>query len=374
MNQPVRVLHVLGRLRRGGVETWLMHVLRNIDRHRFRFDFLVHSVTPGDYDDEVRSLGSRIFPCPDPRYLRRYARRFRAILSEHGPYDVVHSHVHHYSGFVLRLAHQAGVPRRIAHSHTAPRQAGRSLARRLYLGLAKSAIRRHATAGLACSSEAACSLFGDAWQADGRWSTLPYGIDLSPFDAACSRPAVREELGLPPDALVVGHVGTFSDVKNHKFFVQVAAEIRRRREDAWFLLVGDGPLRAKIETDIARAGLADRFVLAGSRADVPRLMRGGMDAFLFPSRYEGLGLVLVEAQAAGLPSVFSNRVPREAVVVEHLLRSLPLSEPASAWAESLLALYEANLGNPSSDALECVKQSDFTIEKSVRRLEKTYTE
>ena len=101
---PVRVLHVLGGMNRGGVETWLMHVLRHIDRNRFRMDFLVHTVNPCAYDDEIHSLGSEIIPCLHPSRPWTYVRNFKRILREHGPYDVVHSHVHHFSGHILRLA------------------------------------------------------------------------------------------------------------------------------------------------------------------------------------------------------------------------------------------------------------------------------
>lgn len=120
---PVRILHVLGGMERAGAETWLMHLLRMIDRDRYRMDFLVHVPEPQDYDDEIRALGSSILPCPHTRNPCRYARAFGEILRAHGPYDVVHSHVHHHSGFVLRLAKHAGVPTRIAHSHLDDAQA-----------------------------------------------------------------------------------------------------------------------------------------------------------------------------------------------------------------------------------------------------------
>ena len=375
-DRPVRVLHVLGQLRRGGVETWLMHVLRHIDRERFAMDFLVHASAPGQYDAEAQRLGSQILHCPAPRRPWRYARRFRMLLQEHGPYDVVHSHVYHYSGLVLRLAQQAGVPRRIAHSHTAQDAGGGqtiSPLRELYWRLARQWIHRYATRGLACSRDAARSLFGNAWQSDPRWQTLPYGVDFEPFEQPVDRPAVRGEVGIPDDALVVGHVGTFSAVKNHAFFIQVAEQIRQRRDDAWFLLVGDGPLRGEIESEVARRGLADRFVFAGSRDDVPRVLRGAMDAFLFPSLYEGLGLVLVEAQAAGLPAVYSDRVPAEAAVVEELLCPLSLSQPASEWAERLLGLLDARSDKYRQAALERLKQSDFDMAQCIDRLEKLYT-
>src|ERR1700733_11910503 len=131
----MRILHVLGKLDRGGVETWLVQVLRHIDRQKYQMDFLVHSESPGAYDEEVRALGSRIIPCLHPSNPVMYARNFRRALRQYGPYDVVHSHVHHYSGYVLTLAAMWGVPVRIAHSHNDTRaaEASTSIGRREYL-------------------------------------------------------------------------------------------------------------------------------------------------------------------------------------------------------------------------------------------------
>jgi|SRR6266550_4819351 len=162
----IRILHIVGGMGRGGVETWLMHVLRHADRERFQMDFLVHTAQPCPYDEEVRALGGNIIPCLDPARPWSYARNFRRALAAQGRYDIVHSHVHNYSGYVLRLARRAGVPVRIAHSHldSTPGDAAANARRRLYLALARRWIRRHATTGLAASGKAADALFGPAWR------------------------------------------------------------------------------------------------------------------------------------------------------------------------------------------------------------------
>src|SRR5262245_22629351 len=137
MSEPLRILHVVGAMNHAGIETWLMHVLRNIDRDRFRLDFLTHSLKPGAYDEEIRSLGSALHPCLSPSRPSSYARNFRRVLRESGPYDIVHSHVHHFTGYVMWLSRKAGVPVRVAHSHsdTARKDAASSFLRRSYLGL-----------------------------------------------------------------------------------------------------------------------------------------------------------------------------------------------------------------------------------------------
>ncbi len=374
MTAPLRTLHVVGALNRGGVETWLMHVLRHIDRDRFRMDFLVHTAQPAAYDDEARALGARIIPCLHPSQPLQYGRRFKRILREYGPYDVVHSHVHHFSGYTLRLAAQAGVPVRIAHSHsdTAAVERAASPARRAYLALMEYWVRRHATTGLAASARAAAALFGPHWQRDPRYRLLYCAIDLAPYRLPVDTAACRAELGLPPDVHVIGHVGNFKPVKNHAFLLKIAAEVIQRESRARFLLVGDGPLRPDIERRAQAVGLGEHVVFAGPRADVPRLMRGAMDAFLMPSLYEGLPVVGLEAQAAGLPLILSDTITTETDVIPELVNHISLDAPPAAWADAVLAALAQRPSITSAEALAQIAASPFTIERSVAELERLY--
>jgi len=369
-----RILHVVGGMNRGGVETWLMHVLRHIDRSHFQMDFLVHTTKPCDFDDEIRALGSQVIPCLHPSRPFVYARNLRRLLREHGPYDVVHSHVHHYSGWTLRIAHQAGVPVRVAHSHsdTFSVQAAAGLVRRGYLRLMRTLIHRHATHKVSASRAAAAALFGPDWTGDSRHRILYCGIDLTPFEGVVDRVEFRRSLGISLDALVIGHVGRFDEPKNHQFLIEVAVEVCAWNPCAVFLLVGDGPLRPRVEKQVNRADLDGRVIFLGRRSDVPALMKGVMDVFVFPSLYEGLGLVLLEAQAAGLPCVVSDVVPEEADIVPQLITRLSLSTTAANWAESILAQRNSNAYPSSKKSLEAVEQSAFNITASVQKLEAIY--
>jgi glycosyltransferase involved in cell wall biosynthesis len=376
MNQsrPIRILQVVGGMPRHGSETWLMHVLRHIDRQQFQMDFLVHTLDSHAYDDEIRALGSRIIPCLQPSKPWLYAKYFKQVLQEYGAYDIVHSHIHHYSGFVLRLAHQEGIPVRIAHSHsdTSHQQAQAGFLRRLYLSLMSRWIRDHATVGLAASQRAAAALFGRHWQSDRRWQTLHCGIDLAPFREPSNSIAVRTELGIALDAFVIGHVGRFVEVKNHTFLVDILAEIVRREPKACLLLVGEGFLRSEIEQKVARLGLSNHVVFAGARSDVPQLMRGAMDAFVFPSFYEGLPLSLIEAQAAGLPCFFSDGITQEVSIIQSLTQQLSLSQSASDWSEVVLETQRKIPAIIRSAASEELKQTEFNILNGLRKLEELY--
>lgn len=371
-NGQIRVLHVVGGMNRGGAETWLMHVLRHIDRDRFRFDFLVHTDKPCAYDDEIRDLGSKIIPCLIPSQPWRYAINFARIMKEYGPYDVVHSHVHHYSGFVLWLAKRARVSIRISHSHsdTSQSDSKAGIIRKAYLRITERMVYQYATNGVACSDKAASALFGSEWKNNRRQRILYCGVDLSPFNDAVVSAEVRRELGIPIDAYVVGHVGRFSEQKNHVFLLDIVRCMVERDPKVRCLLVGDGPLRKEIEAKVDKLKLNEKVIFAGVRSDVPRLMMGAMDVFLFPSNYEGLGLVLVEAQAAGLPCVFSDVIPEEADVVPTLIKRVSLDQPSAQWAKMVIATQKAEPFQ--KQALKLVEQSVFNVNRSVEQLTKTY--
>lgn len=370
----IRILHVVGGMNRGGIETWLMHVLRHIDRDRFQMDFLVETTDVCAYDDEVYALGSRIIPCLVPSNPIRYAHNFKKIVKEYGPYDIIHSHIHHFSGYVLRLAKQANIPIRIAHSHndTSAVENTAGFLRRLYIALMKSWISRYATDGLGCSRKASADLFGSDWERDSRWRVLYFGIDLKKFHQPIDRLAVRTELGIPSDAIVIGHVGRFDSQKNHGFLINIFAEIVKLEPKAHLLLVGDGSLRSQIEQQVNQMGLGDRVIFAGVQNNVARLMVGAMDTFLFPSLYEGLGLVLIEAQASGLPCIISDIVPEEADVIKPLMQRHSLAQSASEWANSLLAQKSNKSIMSRSEALTSIKNSPFSIENSLNNLQNIY--
>jgi glycosyltransferase involved in cell wall biosynthesis len=346
----------------GGVETWLLHVLKFIDRDRIQLHFCTFGPRPDLYASEVEKLGGKILRCPKGANFWSLQRRFRRILRE-GNYQIVHSHVHLFSGALLRWAKKEGVPVRIAHSHTQQDDKPDTIARHYYRGLMKSWINRYATHGLAASTLAAEQLFGDAWEKDRRFQVLHCGIDLRAFRQPVEREKARRELGIPVDALVVGHVGRFDAPKNHRFLLEVARETLSRRPDVHFLLVGDGPLRLEVEARAREMGLSGRIHFAGIRTDVPRLMRGVMDVFVFPSLWEGLPLTVIEAQAAGLRCILSEAVTSEVCVLPELLIRLALSEGSQQWAAQTIRALQ--LGKINCDtALQTLAQSDFCIESS----------
>lgn len=368
--QPVRILHILGGMNRGGAETWLMHVLRNIDRDRYYMDFLVHTEKICDYDREIQELGSRVIPCLHPSHPFEYAKNFRRVLRDYGPYDVVHSHVHHFSGYTLKLAHKEGVPGRIAHAHsgTSAVDSQANLWRRCYLRVMKGWIHKYATIGLAASRSAAAALYGPCWEKNSRWRIHYCAIDMEPFHMPADRAAIREELNIPSNAFVLGHVGRFTFHKNHALLLEIAAEVAEREPNMRLLLIGDGPLRRDLEKRIGQLRLVDKVILAGIRSDVPRLILGAMDVFIMPSVCEGLPLVGIEAQAAGLPIIFSDIITDEIDMIKSLIWRLSLSQPASAWAEAVLEARNGAKTFPKEEILAVVEKKAFNIQTGLKDL------
>ena len=371
-SRPLKILHIVGRMNRGGVETWLMNLLRTVSRDSWQMDFLAGDPTPADYDEEIRQRGARILPCPLQNPLL-YVFRLVGILRKGGPYDVIHSHVHHFSGITLLIAYWMGIPVRIAHSHsdTAALDAKATWLRRLYLSLMKKLIDRFATVGMAVSREAATALSNGSTPRLA-WQVRHCGINLADYSHPVDREALRQEWGIPRTSFVIGHVGSFSLVKNHEFILQVAQEVFRRKPDSRLVLVGDGRLRSDIEHQAKILGIADKTVFTGKRADVPKLM-GMMDVFLFPSLYEGLGLAVIEAQSAGLPIVIANSVPKETEVVSDLFVWMSLSQPPELWAEKCLQMSELKDYRAHLKPHQILEESSFNIATNWHDLDGFYT-
>ena len=364
MSEPVRILEVVNVMDRAGLEAMLMNHYRAIDRSRVQLDFLEHRPWEGAYEEEIRSLGGRVFRAPRlyPQNCFAYRRFMRQFFSEHD-YPVVHSHIDAMSAFPLAEARKAGVPVRIAHSHNDSvdrdiRYPIKMVARRRLPGIA--------THYWACSEAAGRFLFGD--QNAGRIHVVKNAIDLSRFrfgDEA--RSELRAALGVGRGQLLVGHVGRFSAVKNHAFLVELLAELRTEGVDAQLALVGDGELRHEVEQQASGKALADRVHFLGLRDDVPRLM-SAFDILVFPSLHEGIPLTLIEAQASGLPVLTSDKVSAESLILPHTAR-LSLDAPLVEWASQTLALAQSGR---EADPTPALTAAGYEIHASARGLMESY--
>lgn len=369
MTSRMKILHCLGTLNPGGVETWLVNLLRHLDSSEYQFDFCVLGNDEGCYADEVRRMGCTVHRCPR-HPSSRLGGRFRQILRQ-GHYDVVHSHVHFFSGALLRWAALEDVPIRVAHSHTSQDKGPGSLVRKAYRRWMAGWMDRYTTHGVAVSSWASVGLFGATWQMDPRIRVLHYGIDLQPFRELLLKNKISKDNGIPADAPVVVHVGNFVPAKNHGFFLQITEQVVARRPDIHFVLIGDGPLRPEIEIQARQMKLERNVHFLGTRRDVAMLLHR-CNAFLFPSRWEGLPCAVLEAQAAGLPCVISQEISEEVVVLPQQVTRLPLSDSAAQWAAHTVEMLDrgkCDLG----ESLRIFEMSEFTVEQSLHSLLEIYS-
>ena len=366
------MLHVLGSLDPGGVETWLLELARHGGNSGWAFDFCLLGSEKGVYADELERRGSRIWCCPIRRPDLFTTRLYRLLRRTR--YDIVHSHVHYFSGWVLRVARAAGVPIRIAHSHNSHDGGSRSWPRSIYRSLMKSLIRRSMNLGLACSTPAAEALFGAGHKMNLAVRLAPYGIDLKRFrHIHPDRTQLRNEFGVPAGAPVVGHVGRLEPQKNQDFLLRVAAATATIMPRARFVIVGEGRLRERLEARAEKLGLLPRIRFAGQRGDVSALMVGLFDAFLLPSLHEGLPLVALEAQAAGLPLLMSDLVTEEAVVLPRISCRYPLQAGPLRWALGLRGMLEAKRLSPC-EACRRLAEKGFGIATSLNSLTGCYDE
>jgi len=369
--KPLKILHIAFTMHARGTETWLMNILRRIDRTRFQLDFLTIKGEEGFYDKEIKALGGTLHACTHPDQKPRFLREFRDVL-EKGDYDVIHAHPYTLSGLLLMQAARAKVPVRIVHSHTDRRKVSRdkAIVKRLYTASMKRLITKTATYGLAASEDAALSLFGNKWQKDSRWNVMYCGVDLNPFKKPKTKTAMRKELGIPPKADVMGHVGGLHFEKNHDFLIDQFIALSKKNMRLHLLLVGDGPLKERLKEKIETASLRDRVTMTGARNDVADLM-AAMDVFVFPSLFEGLGLAVIEAQAAGLPCIISDQLPDEVEVVEGAIDRLPLNDSFDQWQK----IIQERMQDSQIDkkrALAQVEASPFNIDHNVLMLSELY--
>jgi glycosyltransferase involved in cell wall biosynthesis len=370
---PIRILHVIAGLNPGGIETRLMHVVRGMDRRRFQHSFCLYRLSGGPLLADLKELSIPVHKRPVGHGLFgcwRFSREFSKLLRGNS-YQVIHCHGTLLPGFFAFLARRAGVPVRVAHAHSAA-SASPSVASWPYRRLLRHWIWRHATAGLACSSAAGDAVFGPGWGGDARFSVLHCAVDAEPFTREVDGLRLRSEWNLPAGALVIGHVGNFSPVKNYGFLIELACAAIRSDPRFFCLLVGDGVERAAVAEKVRALGIENRVRFAGLRRDVPLLMRAVMDVLVFPSFAEGLPMTLIEAQAAGLPCVVSDAVSRETEVAPGRLNFLPLSAGVSGWLRRVVEV----TNEPRLDSAEAMRQlsgTDFVIGQSIHQLADLYS-
>jgi len=309
-----------------------MNIYRHIDRKNVQFDFITHSDKPGDFDQEIKEMGGTIYQIPSLGASGpiRYLKELINIMSANN-YAAIHAHTDFQSGFPALAAKICKIKHRICHSHSNNwlQDGWKGL---LMLKVLQFLIKISATKLCSCSEEAATFLFGNS----SKVHILKNGININEFltaDEGCKE-QILNELSVPSHSKIIGHIGRFSESKNHHFLLKVLKQMVEKDPAYIALLVGEGPLRKTIELEAVRLGLQNHVRFLGVRSDIPKLIKA-FDLFLFPSKFEGFGIVLLEAQCSGIPCVVANTVPKSTDIGLGLVTFLPLEENVARWCNCI---------------------------------------
>ncbi|QQF63527.1 glycosyltransferase family 1 protein [Bacillus mojavensis] len=350
-NSQQRVLHVLSGMNRGGAETMVMNLYRKMDRSKVQFDFLTYRNDPCAYDEEILSLGGRLFYVPSIGQSNplTFVKNVRNIIKENGPFSAVHAHTDFQTGFIALAARLAGVQVRVCHSHNTSWKTGFNWKDRLQLMVFRRLILAYATELCACGEDAGRFLFGRSNMERKRVHLLPNGIDLDLFSPAGQAADEKKARGIASDRLIIGHVARFHEVKNHAFLLKLAVHLKKRGVRFQMVLAGDGPLREQLEEEARRLNLLSDVLFLGTEEHIHELMRT-FDVFVMPSLYEGLPVVLVEAQASGLPCIISDTITEKVDTGLGLVKRVSLSKPMDIWAETIVRAAAA--GRPKRELVK----------------------
>lgn len=364
-NKPIRVLQIIGIICGGGVEAVIMNYYRHIDRSKVQFDFVVDGFERTQLDDEIESMGGKIYHVtPYQKNVFGYMRDIANIIHENH-YTIVHSNMNTISAFSLFVAWLEGVPVRILHNHSmaVPNEGLRTVMKNILRPFAKLFANRY----FACAKVSGEWMYGKRMMENGQVKIINNAVDVDKFAyRADVRESLRKELNISSDTFVMGHIGRFAFPKNHAFLLDIFAEVHKRKPQSILVLVGDGELRPQIEEKIKMLHIEDSVMLLGLRKDAARFYNI-MDVFVMPSWYEGLPVVAVEAQANGLTCLLSDRIAKETKLIDSV-RVLSLEDGYKAWAECILCV----LPEREKTATESLNACGFSVKKEADSLAKCY--
>ncbi|MEC5424031.1 glycosyltransferase family 1 protein [Virgibacillus sp. C22-A2] len=364
--KPIRILQVVGAMNRAGTETMLMNIYRNINHRKIQFDFISYNNKEADYDHEIERLGGKIIKLRKTTSIREL---YRAIKI-HGPYHAVHAHTLFHCGIATIAALIAGVNIRISHAHTTS-DTSDSVARKMYIQLMRLLINGFSTKLLSCSDGAGMYLYGKSVVANTKYSYFPNVIDYTSFLNAPKKEInkfkVEEGLG---NGIVIGHIGRFIEAKNHSFLLDIMKNIVNLNPTIKLLLIGGGDLKGQVEEEAKRLELLDNIRFVGVRENISTILHS-MHVFVFPSIYEGLGLVLLEAQASGVPCVVSEAIQPEADVGLGLVTTLSLDDGPTVWADKIIDLADKKERN-TNEIVNRFEQSGYSLTEGISTLMQIY--
>lgn len=341
----IRILMVVHKMNRGGIENFIMNLYRTIDRDRIQFDFVVHTNCEGAFDEEIASLGGIIYHCPDYRIVNHfeYSKWWNNFFKKHNEYKIIHSHLDSSANIHLRIAKKFGLIT-IAHSHSSSEGFG---IRAIVKSVLKIGFNNCCDYKFACSTEAARWLYGADFKEGDHSKIINNGIDSKKFAFnIIVRGQIREKLGISADTYVIGHVGRMDTNKNQTFLIDILKILVDAGKDYKLVCVGDGVELENNKQKTKDLELEDKIIFTGIQSNINELLQA-FDVFVMPSIYEGLPVSTIEAQAAGLKCIISDAVSKECNVTNNV-EFVSLQESANDWAEKIDSILPYDRENTES--------------------------
>lgn len=364
-NEILHVLHVFGKLNRGGAESRVMDLYRNMDRTKVQFDFMQHTTRVCDFQPEIEQLGGKVYHVPPFRFWNyfSYCKAWKEFIKKHPEIRIVHGHMTSTASIYLPIAHKKGVFT-IAHSRNAGVDKG--IKGKLTKFLRRN-LKEKCDRCFACSKLAGEAVFGKEAMERGNVTIIPNAIDAARFTFDPEvRKQKREELHIQPQEFLIGEVGRFDPQKNQKYAVEILAECRKKNFPAKLILIGEGPLMENVRQQVEELRLQEYVIFTGLQKNVVPFYQA-MDFFLLPSFYEGLPGVAVEAQASGLRGILSDAITTETAMTS-LMEFRSVQEPARVWADRIMACGHYERQN----MLKQMQETGFDVKNLANRLQDFY--
>lgn len=362
--KKIKVLQVFAKTGRGGAESMVMSHLHFIDKDKFQIDFVNHTQEHCDFDDEIKSLGGRIFHMPRFKIYNivQYRNAWKTFFEEHPDYDVIHIHYFTLAPIIIPIAKEYGIKIRISHSHITKKS---NIFKRFLLNMFRKRMVEDSTLLLACGKEAGENIFHTT-----NFKVFNNAIDTNRFQfSEDERIKIREGLGISQNDILIGHVGSFrSTQKNHARIIKIFKAIHEKDKRYKLVLVGNGSLLPQIKQEVSNLGISNSVIFTGVRSDIPNLM-SAFDVLLFPSLHEGLPVVVVEAQTSGCPVVMSTNVTDE-VILTDIVTHLNLSEDDGKWGKAVESLSKRFLNR--TEYYKKVQTAGYDVRDNVKILENIY--
>lgn len=364
--KKVRVLEISHGLAPGGIESFLINVFENIDREKIEISFALACEGKQFYEDKVISEGAKVYHTSDLNGIKNIVKHFFRlikVLRKEGPFDAVHTNIDFFNGINLLAAFIARVPVRISNSHNTnsahARTVGATLPIRIYRRVMRTVINALSTKRLGCSKAANLYMYGNKVKDT---VVINNGVDFEKF----KNNSEIEDFNIDINEIKFLTVGRMCEQKNSIFIVKIMKELRKINDNVHLYWIGKGPQEEEIRNLIRKYRLEDSITLLGSRKDVPNIMTK-MDFMLFPSKWEGLPVTLVEAQVANLPCFISDKITDEADL--GLCNVISLKRNESEWANIIDSYIKGS--NYNSKVLED-KINSFNIKNVVKEIESIY--